>query len=115
MPARAATASSVLGFGSWGRVTAISGKSPPRLWSRTDFCSSAETSTKPKSSEQENSFNSQQCVTDFMHIATFRSKRIEQYAVIASHWLQHVRGVHQRGYEKSSLLRRDVLLVECFL
>jgi hypothetical protein len=45
-----------------------------------------------KSSEQENSFNSQQCVTDFMHIATFRSKRIEQYAVIASHWLQHVRG-----------------------
>jgi hypothetical protein len=30
-----------------------------------------------KSSEQENSFNSQQCVTDFMHIATFRSKRIE--------------------------------------
>ena len=68
-----------------------------------------------KSSEQENSFNSQQCVTDFMHIATFRSKRIEQYAVIASHWLQHVRSVHQRGYEKSSLLRRDVILVECFL
>ena len=68
-----------------------------------------------KSSEQENSFNSQQCVTDFMHIATFRSKRIEQFAVIASHWLQHVRGVHQRGYEKSSLLRRDVILVECFL
>jgi hypothetical protein len=31
-----------------------------------------------KSSEQEDSFNSQQCVTDFMHIATFRSKRIEQ-------------------------------------
>ena len=30
-----------------------------------------------KSPEQENSFNSQQCVTDFMHIATFRSKRIE--------------------------------------
>ena len=25
-----------------------------------------------KSSQQENSFNSQQCVTDFMHIATFR-------------------------------------------
>ena len=58
-----------------------------------------------KSSEQENSFNSQQCVTDFMHIASFRSKRIEQFAVIASHWLQHVRGVHQRGNEKSSLLR----------
>jgi hypothetical protein len=55
-----------------------------------------------KSSKQENSFNSQQCVTDFMHIATFRSKRIEQYAVIASHWLQHVRGVHQRGYEKAA-------------
>ncbi len=52
-----------------------------------------------KSSEQENSFNSQQCVTDFMHIATFRSKRIEQYAVIASHWLQHVRGVHQRAVD----------------
>jgi len=31
-----------------------------------------------KSSEQENSFNSQQCVTNFMHIATFRSKGIEQ-------------------------------------
>ena len=30
-----------------------------------------------KSPEQENSFNSQQRVTDFMHIATFRSKRIE--------------------------------------
>ena len=58
-----------------------------------------------KSSEQENSFNSQQCVTDFMHITDFRSKRIEQSAVIASHRLQHVRGVHQRGYEKSSLLR----------
>ncbi|MGA8548794.1 MAG: hypothetical protein WB678_01025, partial [Stellaceae bacterium] len=65
-----------------------------------------------KSSEQENSFNRQQCVTDFMHIATFRSKRIEQYAVIASHWLQHVRGVHQRGYEKGSLLRRGIILVE---
>ena len=58
-----------------------------------------------KSSEQKNSFNSQQCVTDVMHIASFRSKRIEQFAVIASHWLQHVWGVHQRGYEKSSLLR----------
>jgi hypothetical protein len=68
-----------------------------------------------KSPEQENSFNSQQCVTDFMHIATFRSKRIEQYAVILSHRLQHVRGVHQRGYEKSSLLRCGVILVECFL
>ncbi len=30
-----------------------------------------------KSSEQKNSFNSQQCVTDFMHIAASRSKRIE--------------------------------------
>ena len=58
-----------------------------------------------KSSKQENSFNSQQCVTDFMHIASFRSKRIEQFPVIASHWLQHVRGVHQRSNEKSSLLR----------
>src|SRR5580693_5652030 len=53
-----------------------------------------------KSSEQENSFNSQQCVTDFMHIATFRSKRIEQYAIIASHWLQHVRGVDQRRHKE---------------
>ena len=58
-----------------------------------------------KSSEQKNSFNSQQRVTDFVHIATFQSKRIEQFPVIASHWLQHVRGVHQRGYEKSGLLR----------
>jgi hypothetical protein len=29
------------------------------------------------SSEQEKSFNSQQCVTDFTHIATFRSRRIK--------------------------------------
>ena len=58
-----------------------------------------------KSPEQKNSFNSQQCVTDFTHIATFRSKRIEQVAIVASHWLQHVRRMHQRGYEKSSLLR----------
>src|SRR5580704_3006325 len=40
-----------------------------------------------KSSEQENSFNRQQCVTDFMPIATIRSKRIEQSAVIISHRL----------------------------
>ena len=58
-----------------------------------------------QSSEQENSFNSQQCVTDFMRIAAFRSKRIEQCAVIASHWLQHFRGMHQRGYKKGRLLR----------
>jgi hypothetical protein len=58
-----------------------------------------------KSSEQENSFNSPQCVTDFVNLAAFRSKRIEQSAVIASHWLQHVRGMHQRGYKKGRLLR----------
>ena len=29
-----------------------------------------------ESAEQENSFNSQQCVTEFMHLSTFRSKRI---------------------------------------
>ena len=63
-----------------------------------------------KSSEQENSFNSQQCVTDFMHIATFRSKRIEHYAVIASDRLQHVRGMHQRGYKKGRHLRCGVVL-----
>ncbi len=68
-----------------------------------------------KSPEQENSFNSQQCVTDFTDIATFRSKRIEQFPVIASHWPQHVRSVYQGGYEKRSLLRRDVILVERFL
>ncbi len=63
-----------------------------------------------KSSEQENSFNSQQRVTDFMHTATFRSKRIEQGVVITSHWLQHVRGMHQRGYKKGRLLRCGVVL-----
>ena len=68
-----------------------------------------------KSSEQENSFNRQQCVTDFMHIAMFRSKRIEQHAVIASHWLQHVRGMHQRGYKKGRHLRCGVVLFQCFL
>ena len=44
---------------------------------------------KSQSSEQEYSFNSQQCVTNFMHIATFRSERIKQSAVVTSHWLQH--------------------------
>ena len=68
-----------------------------------------------KSSEQENSFNSQQGVTDFMHIATFRSKGIEQFAVIASHRLQHVRGMHQRGYEKGRHLRCGIVLFQCFL
>ncbi len=68
-----------------------------------------------KSSEQENSFNRQQCVTDFMHTATFRSKRIEQSAVITSHWLQHVRGMHQRGYKKGRHLRCGIVLVERFL
>ena len=58
-----------------------------------------------QSSEQENSFNSQQCVTDFMHIAGCRPKRIEQSAVITSHRLQHVRGMHQRGYKKGRHLR----------
>ena len=28
---------------------------------------------------------------------------------------QHVRGVHQGGYEKSRHLRRGVVLVQCFL
>jgi hypothetical protein len=32
---------------------------------------------EPESSEQKNTFNSQQCVTDFSNLATFRSKRIE--------------------------------------
>ena len=58
-----------------------------------------------QSSEQENSFNGQQCVTDFVNLAAFRSKRIEQSAVITSHWLQHFRGMHQRGYKKGRLLR----------
>ena len=63
-----------------------------------------------QSSEQENSFNSQQCVTDFMDAAKFRSKWIEQYAVIASYRLQHVRGVDQRGYKKGRHLRCGVVL-----
>ena len=58
-----------------------------------------------KSSEQENPFNCQECVTDFMHIATFRSKRIEQSAVVTSHGLQHFRGMHQRGYKEGCHLR----------
>jgi hypothetical protein len=58
-----------------------------------------------QSSEQENPFNSQQCVTDFVNLAAFRSKRIEQSAIITSHWLQHFRGMHQCGYKKSRLLR----------
>ncbi|MGF6601359.1 hypothetical protein P3T23_006101 [Paraburkholderia sp. GAS448] len=70
---------------------------------------------EPESSEQKNTLNSQQCVTDFSNLAIFRSKRIEQSAVMASHRLQHVRGVHQGGYEKSRLLGRGVVLVQCFL
>ena len=65
---------------------------------------------KSQSSEQEYSFNSQQCVTNFMHIATFRSKRIEQSAVVTSHWLQHFGGMHQRGYKKGRHLRCGVIL-----
>ena len=70
---------------------------------------------EPESSEQKNTFNSQQCVTDFSNLTMFRSKRIEQCAVKASHRSQHVRGVHQRGYEKSRHLRRGVVLGEGFL
>lgn len=61
-----------------------------------------------KSSEQENSFNSQQCVTDFMHLATFRSKRIEQFPVIASHWLQHVRPIPHRSTITFRKVRQSV-------
>ena len=58
-----------------------------------------------KSSEQENSFNSQQCVTDFVNLAVCRSKRIEQSAVVTSDRLQHFRGMYQRGYKKGRHLR----------
>ena len=68
-----------------------------------------------QSSEQENSFNSQQCVTDLMGLAGFRQERIEQRTVIASRWLHHIGGVHQGGYEKSRLARRGVILIERFL
>jgi len=70
---------------------------------------------KPESSEQKNTFNSQQCVTDFSKLTMLRSKRIEQCAVKASHRSQHVRGVHQCGYEKSRHLRRGVILGQGFL
>ena len=70
---------------------------------------------KPESSEQKNTFNSQQCVTDFSNLTMFRSKRIKQCAVQASHRSQHVRGVHQCGYEKSRHLRRGVVLGQGFL
>ncbi len=66
-------------------------------------------------SEQENSFNGQQCVTDFLNLAAFRSKRIEQSPVIPSHWLQHFRGMHQRCHKKSRLAGRGVVLIERFL
>ena len=70
---------------------------------------------EPESSEQKNTFNSQQCVTDFGNPAMFGSKRIEQCTVKVSDRPQHVRGVHQGGYEKSRHLRRGVVLVQCFL
>ncbi len=53
-----------------------------RAWRQDGFLFVRRDLDEAKSSEQENSFNSQQCVADFTHIATFRSKRIEQCAVI---------------------------------
>ena len=70
---------------------------------------------KPESPEQKNTFNSQQCVTDFNNLTMFRSERIEQCAVKASYRSQHVRGMHQCGYEKSRHLRRGVVLGQGFL
>ena len=67
---------------------------------------------KPESSKQKNTFNSQQCVTDFSKLSMFRSKRMEQCAVKVSHRSQHVRGVQQCRYEKSRHLRRIVVLVQ---
>ena len=54
-------------------------------------------------------------MTDFSKLTMFRSKRIEQCAVNASHRPQHVRGVHQCGYEKSRHLCRGVVLGQSFL
>jgi len=47
-----------------------------------------------QSSQQENSFDSQQGVTDLMGFARFGQEWIEQRTVIASRWLHHIGGVH---------------------
>ena len=44
--------------------------------------------------------------------AGIRQERIEQRAIIPSCWFHHIGGVHQRGYEKSRLARRGVVLIE---
>src|ERR1700691_180889 len=47
--------------------------------------------------------------------AGIRQEWIEQRAIIPSCWFHHIGGVHQRGYEKSRLARRGVVLVERFV
>ena len=48
-----------------------------RAWSRTGFLLLRRDLDEAQSSEQKNSFNNQQRVTDFVHLAAFRLKRIE--------------------------------------
>jgi hypothetical protein len=66
---------------------------------------------EPESSEQKHTFDSEQFLTDLGRLPIVRSKRIEQGAVVASHRLQHVRGVHQCGYKVSRLLALRFLLL----
>ena len=47
--------------------------------------------------------------------AGIRQERIEQRAIIKSCGLHHIGGVHQRGYQKSRLACRGVVLVERFV
>ena len=66
-------------------------------------------------SEQENSLNSKQGVTNAMGGAGIKQERIEQRAIVPACWFHHIGGVHQRGYQKSRLARRGVVLIERFL
>ena len=50
-----------------------------------------------QSSEQENSFDGQQSMTNILSVTRFRQERIEQRAVIAPRWLHHIGGVYQGG------------------
>jgi hypothetical protein len=54
-------------------------------------------------------------VTNVVGSAGIRQERIEQRAIIPSCWFHHIGGVHQRGYEKSRLARRGVVLIERFV
>ena len=50
-----------------------------------------------QSSEQENSFDGQQSMTNILSVTRFGQERIEQRAVIAPRWLHHIGGVYQGG------------------